>query len=663
MKKVLKADNILCAFILPVLPFLYDRLYVFFLDAWEISGAGKPIIGLLAALYVIFCVFRGKIYEFIEKYAYGLNGKTAVIYFLSIITMIKYRHIFSDPYGKGTISAIGAGIILGIFVLMCMKGAEKIISAVSKIKLTKSDFFYIVFIYLLLNAEIFIYCKYMKHIFIWDNAGYFLMADRMNGIFPSHSYFKEVFYSVTNEDYNYVILLFASIFRKLFGASRYVYLLSIINCFTAPFFIILHIMGKRYFGTSVFHSICAPLALPYIIAASNLGFIDVGGIAVIFLAMCIFLYSDKPETALISGVLAAFAVILRRWYSFFAVSFLITCFLYELPRKKCKKSIFAVCGFAFTLLFFFQKFVTGKLMADYKDMYSAYALGIKTDYFLFVRYFGIIFSAALIVYAIAVQLKSKKKYIMTNQMFFLTEAIICFFIFSYVQTHGQQHLSLYAPPLAALFMMMCADIAKNKKQLCIIVLLFSLLQTGNTFIKRDEPGSAADLKSHALIPNFTSYPPVDRYADNIVLINDYLDKNIGEKGKTVCILASSLTLNYETFMNAEISLSKKKNSDINRSDYFLPLSDVDKRDGFSDNLFCADYILVPSKVQTHLSPSEQKVITVPYEMIVNGEGFGENYEKTDTVFTLPGGENIYLYKKIKDITPARRDEIIKKIFG
>lgn len=663
MKKILKAENFMCLFLLCVLPFIYNRLYVFFEDAWGVNEIGKLIIAALFAVFVIFAAFREKIYSFIENNAYGFSSKTGLIYFLAVITMIKYRHIFSDPFGSGILPAVGSGFVLGFFVLMCMKGAEKIIAALSRIKITKSDIFFIIFVYAALNVEIFLYCKYMKHIFIWDNAGYFLMADRLNNSFPSFSYFKEVFYSVTREDYNYVILFFASIFRKLFGSSRYVFLLSVVNCFLAPFFIALHFIGKRFFSSNVFHSVCALLAIPYLISASNLGFIDVGGVIVVFFAMILFLYSDDLGVALLSGVLAAFAVLLRRWYSFFAVSFVITCFLYELPRKKCAKSIAACCGFAFVLLFFFQKFVTGRLMADYKDMYSAYAFGIKADYFLFVRYYGIIFTAALVIYALVKQIKSEKKYIMTKEMFFLVQALLCFFIFTYVQTHGQQHLALYAPSLAALFMMFCADVVKNKKLPCVVLLIFSLLQTGNTFIRRAEPGSVSEIKSHALLPNFSSYPPTDMNADEIININNYLDSNIGEKGKTVCVLASSLKLNWETFMNAEISLSVKQKSGIRRSDYFLQLSDVDKRDGLSDNLFYADYILVPSELQTHLSPSEQKVIAVPYEMIVNKEGFGENYEKTGTVFSLPDGTQIYLYEKINDLTPQQHEEILQKIFG
>lgn len=662
MKKMLSKENLLCVLLLPVLVFLYDRLYVFFEDAWGVVGIGKLIIASLFAATVVFIAFREKIYSFAEKSAYGFTSSSALIYFLAVVTMIKYRHIFSDPFGESIAAAVGAGLIFGFFVLMCMKGCEKIIRALSKMKISKVDVAFVIFVYAVLNVGLYFYCKYMKHIFIWDNAGYFLMADRFNDIFPSGAYFKEVFYSVSREDYNYVILFFASVFRKLFGSSRYVFLLSVINCFAAPFFVAVHLIGKRYFSSNAFHSVCLVFALPYVVAASNLGFIDVGGILIAFLAMIIFLYSDRYETALLSGVFAAFAVILRRWYSFFALSFIITCFLYEIPRKKCAKSICALSGFCFVLLFFFQKFVTGKLMADYKDMYSAYAFGISADYFLFVRYFGIAFAAALAIYAIVCQFKTEKKYKMTKEMFFLVQSLLCFLIFSYVQSHGQQHLSLYVPSLATLFMMLCAELCGKRKAACVIMLAFSLLQTGNTFIRRNEPGSVAEIKSHAILPNFVSYPPTDMNADKIVEINDYLDIEIGEKGKKVCVLASSLKLNWETFMNAEISMSLKQKSDIKRSDYFLQLSDVDKRDGLSDNLFYADYVLVPSTAQTHLNPSEQKVITVPYEMILNGEGFGKNYKKTDTYFTLPDGEELYLYEKTAEITPGEHEEVLNRIF-
>jgi len=662
VQKIFSEENIMCLLFLPILIFIYGRLGVFLENAWEIKNVDIPVAAGLLILWGILIVFRKKIFEFLGESAYGFSGKAILIYILAVLTMNKYAGTYVTHYGGGLWSVIGSGLLLGVVVLIFMKGCEYILKALAKIKISKSDIIFIVLLYVFLNLQLVVYCRFLRHIFVWDNAGYFVVVDWFNDLFPTSEYFDLVFKSITENDYNYVIMFFASAFRKLFGNSRYVYLLSIVNIYLAPFIVMLHLTAKRFLKTNWVHTVCALLFFPFLIAISNMGFIDIGGILFTFAAVALFLNSDRPETALIAGICAALSVIMRRWYSFFALSFIISCFIYELPRKKCLKSIFTLAGFVFVLIFFFQDFVTGKLMADYKDMYSAYAFGIKADYFMMVRWFGIIAIAVLAVYALIKQIRSKSL-VPVPQMFLGLQCLICFVIFTYVQTHGQQHMAMYISSLCYLFMMFVSDTMKRGKRFKTGVIVLCILQTANTFVLRPDPGSASELDSHALFPEFSSYPPRDQDVDEILKITEYLDREVGEKGKTACILASSLTLNYETIMNAEISLSKDIESDVKRSDYFLQLADVDKRDGFSENLYWADYVLVPDMPQTHLSPDEQKVMVVTHQMITNGEGFGGAFKKTDKKFSLPDGIEIYVYERTRDITPDEDEALKREIFG
>ena len=111
----------------------------------------------------------------------------------------------------------------------------------------------------------------------------------------------------------------------------------------------------------------------------------------------------------------------------------------------------------------------------------------------------------------------------------------------------------------------------------------------------------------------------------------------------------------------EISLSKKYNK--NRESYYLPISDVDKRDGLSKTLFEADYVLVPSELQIHLAENEQRVISLPYRYITSGEGIGTAYEKQRKEFTLASGRKIYVYKKIRPIETEEITQLEAEIMG
>ena len=101
-----------------------------------------------------------------------------------------------------------------------------------------------------------------------------------------------------------------------------------------------------------------------------------------------------------------------------------------------------VGGFAFTLLFFFQRLVSTKLLADYSSLYVAYKIGLDKDILLLFRYFGIIplilFSAAGICLLFS---KSQR----CDAAFLMIWSVLCFCLFVRVQTHGQQHLLMYAP--------------------------------------------------------------------------------------------------------------------------------------------------------------------------------------------------------------------------
>ena len=109
-------------------------------------------------------------------------------------------------------------------------------------------------------------------------------------------------------------------------------------------------------------------------------------------------------------------------------------------------------------------------------------------------------------------------------------------------------------------------------------------------------------------------------------------------------------------------MSVKKKYDINRESYYLTIGDVDKRDGLAETLFAADYILVPSKLQIHLAPQEQRVISAPYTQIITGTGIGKAYKKTEKQFVLPSGDEMYLYKREREITQEEIQSLKKEIF-
>lgn len=611
--------------------FLLSRSASFFDGAW---GINLPFfVWVFAYLFwlALTWIFKKHILEFLEENAYWGNLKSLIAYVPALVFSFACPGVISC---NGIASLIGGGLLLGLFVLLIFSSLKSI----KGIKICKKDIIFTICAAALLNLLGVLYCLNMKRIFVWDNAGYFLTVQKLDALFPSLEYFKEVYRSVFETDYNYIIAIPSSIFCKVFGVTRLSFVLSIMNLYVLPLaFLVYKLSG------SIWKTIFAFLALPYIIFAANTGFIDIGGVLFALLAAVLF-FKEKPA---LSGSLLALCVLLRRWYSFYALTFIITSLFWCISKRKIKDFFIQGCFFAFVLLFFAQDFVVTRLLADYSYAYSAYSLGMGTDLKIFTRYFGLLLPVFALVYSIKKSFK--------QELFMALQALLCFILFTSLQTHGQQHLALYCP---AFLIILLSAFSKKKAAICLCICC--TLQTASTFLPRVQPRAIGEIKGVSVLPAFTLLPPVDVDAESFLPVAEYVDE-LGSMGKTVCFLASSVEMNYDTLRNVEISLSRKYNKD--RENYYLPISDVDKRDGLSHTLFEVDCVLVPSELQIHLEADEQRVISVPYKYITEGKNVGTAYEKQEKEFTLASGRKIYVYKRIRPVSTEEITELEREILG
>ena len=646
---------------IPVIYFLMCRLLCFLYDAWAVElPAVSVYIGTIAGVLGV-TAFRKSISVYLSSCKN--NGiVTFVIYLLSALFTFSCKGILTaDCIGGGNIvNLIGAWLLLGCIANIVFSNISYVVSAAKKIRLNRSDIMFLAVIFLLLNLQAIVYCKYMKQIFIWDNAGYFTTVHMLDGIFPSAEYFKEVYRSVFTTDYNYIIAIPANIMCALFGKSRLVFVLSIVNFYLFPLFKLIYITAKKVFAINMAKTLCIFLLLPYMIFATNTGFVDIGCVLPALAVTVFYLYGNRNKCSWLCGITLALCILMRRWYSFWSLSFVITAIIHGVITRKPRASIELALGCGFGLLFFAQSFVSGKLLADYGNMYSAYALGLKYDILLFTRYFGILVPVSAVIYTLcktAHAVQTKKK---CPETFLLVQLFVCFGLFVSIQTHGQQHLALYLPMLLPILLSMASIV--RRKHISLPLAIICALHTGNTFVPRVQPTAISEIKHPAFMPNYSAYPPVNPDVHLILDITEYMDGQIGTSGKTVCLLASSLELNYDTLKNAEISLSAKQKYNIDRHSYYLPISDIDNRDGLGHNLFEADYILVPSSLQIHLSEDEQEVISVPYRHIIENTGFGTAYAKEAVSFPVSDGLTLNLYRRTRDVTHDEIQEIYNEIF-
>jgi hypothetical protein len=395
------------------------------------------------------------------------------------------------------------------------------------------------------------------------------------------------------------------------------------------------------------------------------GFVDIYGLVPALGALLLWLSPGKPGgggdyvRAFAVGFLLAATVLLRRWYAFYAVSFfiaaLIDCMVF---MRTFKAFVTAAATFAFTLLFLFQPFVAGLLFKTYASLYSAFSFDLRVDIRYVFYYFGLIVLAGLSAGFVYLLTRRNTR---RQAVFLILQPVTCFVLFVRVQSHGQQHLLLYIPALVLTAVLVFSQLLEriNACRLRAAVLAVCVVfPSVNPLLLKTRPATLTDIKTAELLPSFIYVPPVREDADSIVGLVRYLDTNVGARGKTVGILASSLKLNIDMLLNAENSLNLPRTSEVNRR-YLVWLPEIDSRDAFPGSLFDCDYILVADAVQAQLGPDRQRCVILPAEQLLSGVGIGVAYRPVGNTFQIDGGAiRVRLYEKVRDLTITEKQDFL-----
>jgi hypothetical protein len=375
--------------------------------------------------------------------------------------------------------------------------------------------------------------------------------------------------------------------------------------------------------------------------------LDVGGV---FLAVAVLYFfafcQTEPGADFFGGVVLCLLVLFRRWYIFFAAAFIICALLYALVLRgdKIKKAAFTLFGFLFSFFVFFQGYFTKRLLGEnYADIYSAYKFSFDTDVKIFLRYFGILLILAVsgyVIYAFA----AKKKEEFANTVFLYGLFVSVFFMFTVIQTHGQQHLLLYVPALALLLI----NFVKSSKRAKTILAAVSVCCAAGMFISGAQPQSLGEIASFSPLPSFSACPAVREDAEALAALAEYVNGLEGD----VAVLASSFVLNADIIAKTPASLNCLLPLEKSKNIAYLP--EVDKRDGKPYNIVYVSYIITALPVQTHLDPNEQLAVAVPAEMLVSDTPFSRAFEKMNMSFELKDGVQAYVYRRVR---PNTEEEI------
>ena len=299
--------------------------------------------------------------------------------------------IFWLPQGLEleTLCHLGNAVVFAFIVMALLKAGRDVIGV------AKADWKQLLVILVCLNLATALYAFTSHTVYIWDNAGYWAIA-RDLALDPVSGYEQilAVLESTLTEDYNYLLAYPISLIMRLFGPSRTVYLFVLSNLYTFP-----ALWGfTALANTKRWSGLVVASLFPMLGYTGLVGMVDVACCAMGIWAYNVYT-SDKPAVSrgIVTGALLVGTFLCRRYFLFFAVSFGVAALIAKalFDRKKWWDFLAlvcscAVCGVTFTLRFLLDKV----LEPDYGDLYSAYSLGLMSDFFSFCRYFGLVLSSS-----------------------------------------------------------------------------------------------------------------------------------------------------------------------------------------------------------------------------------------------------------------------------
>lgn len=369
--------------------FLSVKCKAFLIQAW---GFGLPVwalllfTALLAAAAFVFAPSAKQVRDYIGLPLYAdaliLACCTGIV-FLWRDYLTSRALEGSDVTMSGiteTLYLFGGGLLLAIFILLNLPALRRIFASIKSVlrSVTRGDICFIATILAAVNLLVFIYAKNSSTIYYWDNAGYWSVSRELAELWKNEGTKR----------------LLEVIFDSVLTLD-YNYLIIL------PAIVCVRLLGSsRYIFLS---------------SIANFGYLPV----------CVLVW-----------------YMAKRYTKHRLIITTITLLFTPMLLYSVMIGFVDVGGFAFTLLFFFQRLVSTKLLADYSSLYVAYKIGLDKDILLLFRYFGII--PLILFFAAGICLLFSKSQ-RCDAAFLMIWSVLCFCLFVRVQTHGQQHLLMYAP--------------------------------------------------------------------------------------------------------------------------------------------------------------------------------------------------------------------------
>jgi hypothetical protein len=513
------------------------------------------------------------------------------------------------------------------------------------------------------------------YIYFWDYSEYWRDTSLMVQILrhaPLRA-FDQLVYSIRHYDYNYLPTVPVALPMIIFGQTRLVYVLSILNVFAIPAAFGLTAATKAIAKSTG----CLPteplgFLVPLVIFAfppfwipTLRGTPDVGGLALVS-AILVLYFRKRPQLLssrelIFCGVLLTLLVLFRRWYGFWALTFIILLALdaafqlwnepsfdFAICWKTYRPTIFVVLAFVISLGGIAWPLVIYIMRTPYWDIYSAYRASpnIEGSLVYVARLFlGPFATISLVVSVIVVFCLPHARRV---GLLLLCQATLIFVLFVQIQEFGSQQLYLLLPTMIILVSLALVALADMTSWSIIPAYsLFSIMAFVPVFWTYTGPLGRL---SEYLSSINKCFPLIRRDLREIrrmlIVLQDYNAQIAGG----VYVLASSAVINSSQLRGANQSLG----TNYQVTAQILTSAEVDKRDDFPVPLLNAEYVLVAVPIQYHLRPEDQRIVGLPAEALLMRRNIGKAFERLPDSFLLDDNVRVYLFRKVR---PIRKEEL------
>lgn len=484
---------------------------------------------------------------------------------------------------------------------------------------------------------------------------------------------RTVVHSVASNDVNLLPALPIACVMAVFGDSRLVYLLSVINIYGAATVMIL-VVALRKFGLKN-ASWVAPLV--FLLTAAMwrpifIGYLGIGGVALALgvLALSIPSIPSRVTTRsmVLAGVLLAFLVLFRRWWGIWAVAFcavVLLAALWELVSTRARsltkiREVIAgpaVLGLTavVTLIVLAAPIVVQRLTTDYADRFAAYSLGGASERVTaVVGHFGMI--GLLLIVGCTAYLLSKP-ILRRSAVALVLLLVLTYAIMVSIQDHSPQHWYLYDPSILLLVGLALGRLGeelprRRRAAVWASLVVVGLVTASSVFV----PGFAYGGRA-GLLPSDRLRPRVRGDLAEVDRLLTFLDHRYENGTGRVYILASSELLSDQVLAFSNLSLGTEHPSVRG----IIGSAHVDRRDGFPRGLLVADAVVVADPVQVHLRADEQRVIVEPARSFLDGTDIAHAFQELPESFVLDNGVQVRIFERVRLNTPEEIEGLSSRL--